>query len=77
MVPNDGIIDSPGPRPPANAFASVCRVRYGLRISRFGTSSRVDACLDAPGAMAKTSNLYVAFAAVACRNFSLIVLLEV
>ena len=76
MVPNDGIIDSPGPRPPANALASVCRVRYGLRISRFGSSSRVDARLYAAGATAKTTNLYVAVAVVTSRNSSLIVLLK-
>ena len=77
MMPNDGIIDSPGSRPPANALTSVCQVRYGLWISHFGSSSRVNAGLDAAGAMVKTTSLYVAIAVVTCCDSSLISLVEV
>ena len=76
-MPNDGIIDSPGPRPRTNALTSACRVRCGLRIGRFVSNLRVHAWLNAAGAMAKTTNLCVAVVAVAGRMFSLIVSPEI
>ena len=66
-MPNYGIIDSPGARPPADAPTSTCRVQCGLRVSRFASSLRVDAWLHAAGAMAKSINLCVAVVAAVGR----------